>query len=64
MEVAVKMGLRASCDRFGWDASQEQIGILGLKGSYHGDTIGVQYPRRVLPAAHWGSQLSKIRQPS
>lgn len=41
MEVAVKMGLRASCDRYGWDASQEQIGILGLKGSYHGDTIGV-----------------------
>lgn len=41
MEVAVKMGLRASCDRYGWNASQEQIGILGLKGSYHGDTIGV-----------------------
>jgi dethiobiotin synthetase/adenosylmethionine--8-amino-7-oxononanoate aminotransferase len=41
MEVAVKMGLRASCDRYDWDASQEQIGILGLKGSYHGDTIGV-----------------------
>ncbi|KAJ5757327.1 uncharacterized protein N7511_006021 [Penicillium nucicola] len=41
MEVAVKMGLRASCDRYGWDASKEQIGILGLKGSYHGDTIGV-----------------------
>lgn len=41
MEVAVKMGLRASCDRYGWDASQEQISILGLKGSYHGDTIGV-----------------------
>lgn len=41
MEVAVKMGLRASCARYGWDASQEQISILGLKGSYHGDTIGV-----------------------
>jgi dethiobiotin synthetase/adenosylmethionine--8-amino-7-oxononanoate aminotransferase len=41
MEVAVKMGLRASCDRYGWDATQEQISILGLKGSYHGDTIGV-----------------------
>ncbi|KAJ5243504.1 uncharacterized protein N7469_001831 [Penicillium citrinum] len=41
MEVAVKMGLRAACDRYGWDASQEQISILGLKGSYHGDTIGV-----------------------
>lgn len=41
MEVAVKMGLRAACDRYGWDASQERINILGLKGSYHGDTIGV-----------------------
>ncbi|KAG2418882.1 hypothetical protein HFD88_001984 [Aspergillus terreus] len=41
MEVAVKMGLRAACARYGWDASAEQISILGLKGSYHGDTIGV-----------------------
>ncbi|KAL5339761.1 pyridoxal phosphate-dependent transferase [Aspergillus crustosus] len=41
MEVALKMALRATCDRYGWDASQEQINILGLKGSYHGDTIGV-----------------------
>ncbi|RDW83826.1 adenosylmethionine-8-amino-7-oxononanoate aminotransferase [Aspergillus mulundensis] len=41
MEVALKMALRAACDRYGWDASQEQINILGLKGSYHGDTIGV-----------------------
>ncbi|KAJ5946157.1 hypothetical protein N7454_002996 [Penicillium verhagenii] len=41
MEVAIKMGLRASCDRYGWDASQEKINILGMKGSYHGDTIGV-----------------------
>ncbi|KAI5300719.1 hypothetical protein KEM56_002244 [Ascosphaera pollenicola] len=41
MEVAVKMGLRAAGERYGWDASKEQINILGLKGSYHGDTIGV-----------------------
>ncbi|KAJ0425274.1 pyridoxal phosphate-dependent transferase [Aspergillus carlsbadensis] len=41
MEVALKMGLRATCDRYGWDATNEQINILGLKGSYHGDTIGV-----------------------
>ncbi|KAL4905268.1 hypothetical protein BDW74DRAFT_185307 [Aspergillus multicolor] len=41
MEVALKMALRAACDRYGWDASREQINILGLKGSYHGDTIGV-----------------------
>ncbi|OOQ90311.1 onanonoxo-7-onima-8-eninoihtemlysoneda [Penicillium brasilianum] len=41
MEVALKMGLRVACDRYGWDASKEQVSILGLKGSYHGDTIGV-----------------------
>lgn len=41
MEVAVKMGLRAAGDRYKWDASQDQINILGLRGSYHGDTIGV-----------------------
>ena len=39
MEVAVKMALRATCLRYGWDKSDVQI--LGLKGSYHGDTIGV-----------------------
>ncbi|KEF52000.1 uncharacterized protein A1O9_11990 [Exophiala aquamarina CBS 119918] len=40
MEVAVKMALRASCQRYGW-AKQDGVGILGLQGSYHGDTIGV-----------------------
>ncbi|EED19022.1 onanonoxo-7-onima-8-eninoihtemlysoneda [Talaromyces stipitatus ATCC 10500] len=41
MEVAIKMALRASCARYDWDSSTEDIKILGLKGSYHGDTIGV-----------------------
>ncbi|EEA26644.1 hypothetical protein EYB25_002321 [Talaromyces marneffei] len=41
MEVAIKMALRASCVRYDWDSSTEEIKILGLKGSYHGDTIGV-----------------------
>ena len=43
MEVAVKMALRASCARYGWtkDAGETPVEILGLKGSYHGDTIGV-----------------------
>lgn len=39
-EVGIKMALRATCKRYDWDGSSEQIGILGLKGSYHGDTIG------------------------
>lgn len=38
-EVAIKMGLRAARKRYGWDTSQK-LGILGLKGAYHGDTIG------------------------
>ena len=41
MEVAVKMALRPACKRYGWDHSKENVEILGLKGSYHGDTIGV-----------------------
>jgi dethiobiotin synthetase/adenosylmethionine--8-amino-7-oxononanoate aminotransferase len=46
MEVAVKMALTASSKRYGWDISggksgeKAEVGILGLKGSYHGDTIG------------------------
>ncbi|KAK4540853.1 hypothetical protein LTR36_008795 [Oleoguttula mirabilis] len=39
MEVAVKMALRAATVRNGWSAD-DQILILGLKNSYHGDTIG------------------------
>lgn len=45
MEVAVKMALRASSQRYGWSKDdkigQNPVAILGLKGSYHGDTIGV-----------------------
>ncbi|KAI8306585.1 Bifunctional dethiobiotin synthetase/7 8-diamino-pelargonic acid aminotransferase [Colletotrichum sp. SAR11_59] len=39
MEVAVKMGLRAARVRYGWEAN-DKLEILGLKGSYHGDTMG------------------------
>jgi dethiobiotin synthetase/adenosylmethionine--8-amino-7-oxononanoate aminotransferase len=39
-EVGIKMGLRAACVHYGWNGSKENIGVLGLKGSYHGDTIG------------------------
>ncbi|KAL7267481.1 hypothetical protein RUND412_009929 [Rhizina undulata] len=40
-EVAIKMGLRASRARYGWDHNEREAGIIGFKGSYHGDTIGV-----------------------
>jgi dethiobiotin synthetase/adenosylmethionine--8-amino-7-oxononanoate aminotransferase len=39
-EVGIKMALRASSKRYGRDSAKESIGVLGLKGSYHGDTIG------------------------
>ncbi|POS69919.1 adenosylmethionine-8-amino-7-oxononanoate aminotransferase [Diaporthe helianthi] len=38
-EVAVKMALRAARLRYGW-GPREELRILGLKSSYHGDTIG------------------------
>jgi dethiobiotin synthetase/adenosylmethionine--8-amino-7-oxononanoate aminotransferase len=41
MEVGIKMALRASCLRYGWDHRKNDISILGLRGSYHGDTMGV-----------------------
>lgn len=40
MEVAAKMALTASFERYKWDVPKSDVGILGLKGSYHGDTIG------------------------
>ncbi|KAH6909089.1 onanonoxo-7-onima-8-eninoihtemlysoneda [Coprinopsis sp. MPI-PUGE-AT-0042] len=41
MEVAIKMALRAYSIRNGTpEKDKKQLGILGLKGSYHGDTIG------------------------
>ena len=45
MEVAIKMALRAFTVRQGRNSQsdiggKQDLGILGLKGSYHGDTIG------------------------
>jgi dethiobiotin synthetase/adenosylmethionine--8-amino-7-oxononanoate aminotransferase len=39
VEVAVKMALTASSKRYGWGRDRG-LSVLGLKGSYHGDTIG------------------------
>jgi dethiobiotin synthetase/adenosylmethionine--8-amino-7-oxononanoate aminotransferase len=39
-EVAIKMALRATRTRYRLDAGQ-RLDILGLRGCYHGDTIGV-----------------------
>ncbi|KAK4127946.1 PLP-dependent transferase [Parathielavia appendiculata] len=47
VEVAVKMALRAARVRYGYGYGREKVGeeeeglgVLGLQGSYHGDTIG------------------------
>ncbi|KAF6754470.1 onanonoxo-7-onima-8-eninoihtemlysoneda [Ephemerocybe angulata] len=43
MEVALKMAMRAYTQRNGAgldNESKKRLGVLGLKGSYHGDTIG------------------------
>lgn len=40
MEVATKMALTASCKRYNWDKADGEIEVLGLQGSYHGDTMG------------------------
>ncbi|KAA8570973.1 hypothetical protein MFRU_011g00010 [Monilinia fructicola] len=43
MEVAVKMALTAAGKYYQWGndrAERQEVGIIGLKGSYHGDTIG------------------------
>jgi dethiobiotin synthetase/adenosylmethionine--8-amino-7-oxononanoate aminotransferase len=42
VEVAVKMALRAARVRYGYDKDKQGVGlgVLGLQGSYHGDTIG------------------------
>ena len=39
-EVGIKMGVRAACKHYNWNGAKENVGVLGLKGSYHGDTIG------------------------
>jgi dethiobiotin synthetase/adenosylmethionine--8-amino-7-oxononanoate aminotransferase len=39
VEVAVKMALRAARGRYGW-VGEKGVGVLGLRDSYHGDTIG------------------------
>jgi dethiobiotin synthetase/adenosylmethionine--8-amino-7-oxononanoate aminotransferase len=43
VEVAIKMALTASSKRYGGGPNERgfgDVGVIGLKGSYHGDTIG------------------------
>ena len=39
VESALKMALRAARRRYGW-AADARLGVVGLAGAYHGDTIG------------------------
>lgn len=54
VEVATKMALTAACDRYEW--GNEEVGVLGLKGGYHGDTIGAMdcsEPSTYNERVHW-----------
>ncbi|KAH6668825.1 hypothetical protein B0J14DRAFT_151273 [Halenospora varia] len=56
MEVATKMAFTAATNRYQWDKSNEEIGVIGLKGSYHGDTIGAMdcsEPSMFNEKVHW-----------
>lgn len=40
IEVALKMALRASGRRYGWEGEVGgDVGVIGLRGGYHGDTV-------------------------
>jgi len=40
IEVGLKMALRASGRRYGWDGEiGGDVGVIGLRGGYHGDTV-------------------------
>jgi dethiobiotin synthetase/adenosylmethionine--8-amino-7-oxononanoate aminotransferase len=56
MEVATKMALTAACERYKYDVPKSEVGILGLKGSYHGDTVGAMdasEPSTYNERVHW-----------
>jgi bifunctional dethiobiotin synthetase / adenosylmethionine---8-amino-7-oxononanoate aminotransferase len=56
IEVALKMALRSSSQRYGWTRNDEPIGVLGLKGSYHGDciaTMNCSEPSAFNDAVNW-----------
>ena len=56
MEVAVKMALTATYERYKWNVPKEEVGVIGLKGSYHGDTIGAMdasEPSTYNERVHW-----------
>ncbi|KAI9470567.1 MAG: pyridoxal phosphate-dependent transferase [Benjaminiella poitrasii] len=62
MEVALKMAMSATAKRYGF-STKEPVEILGIDGSYHGDTIGTMdacapnvYNEQVQwyePKGHW-----------
>lgn len=56
MEVATKMALTAAYERYKWNVPKSEVGIIGLKGSYHGDTVGAMdcsEPSTYNERVHW-----------
>ncbi|KAF0411268.1 PLP-dependent transferase [Gigaspora margarita] len=68
VEVALKMALQSACKRYFNDQDDEfqKIKILGLYGSYHGDTIGAMdacYPNPFNKLVTWYEPRGKWFQP-
>lgn len=50
IEVALKMALRATGRRYGWDGDVGgEVGVIGLRGGYHGDTVSGYISKPGLP---------------
>lgn len=45
IEVALKMALRATGRKYGWEGEVgSDVGVIGLRGGYHGDTVSLVCP--------------------
>jgi dethiobiotin synthetase/adenosylmethionine--8-amino-7-oxononanoate aminotransferase len=55
IEVALKMALRATGRRYGWEGEVgSDVGVIGLRGGYHGDTVSLDpYSEADFRSAQW-----------
>ena len=55
IEVALKMALRATGRRYGWEGEVgSDVGVIGLRGGYHGDTVSVPLVNKLISrSAQW-----------
>jgi adenosylmethionine-8-amino-7-oxononanoate aminotransferase len=49
IEVALKMALRATGRRYGWEGEVgSDVGVIGLRGGYHGDTVSPPLVKKLI----------------